>query len=42
MSKNNLIKEIEEKIAAIDLEHSKRFIALDPNGYFLIKFNNEL
>ncbi len=39
MNKKNLIHESKQRITAIDLEYSRRFIALDPNGYFIIKLS---
>ena len=32
---------IAQRIEAIDSEHSQRFIALDPLGYFIIKLSEE-
>ncbi len=37
MDKKSPKSKIAENIKAIDDIHSKRFISLDPNGYFLIK-----
>ena len=39
MIQRSYSKALSEEIAAIDAEYSKRFIALDPNGYFIIKLD---
>ena len=39
MIQRSYSKALSEEIAAIDAEYSKRFIALDPKGYFIIKLD---
>mgnify|MGYP001414204396 CR=1 FL=1 len=41
MNQNQSTKSLETAIQAIDESLSKRFISLDPKGYFLIKINSK-